>query len=79
MLLLNGMSESPNSKSDKFLDDLIHNPLELPDGASFVSVGSKVTIQQMIALSEKHLPALNSQPDFIEKKIKMAINVPFSF
>ena len=72
------MSESPNSKSNKPTDDLLSNPLELPDGALFVSVAAKLPIQQMIALSENQLPTLNSQPDFIEKKRKMAINVPFS-
>jgi hypothetical protein len=70
------MSESSNSRDER-LKSLIKNPLRLPDGASFSSATPKMPAQQMIGLSEKLLPLLNSQPDFIEKRKRLALDKPF--
>jgi hypothetical protein len=71
------MSESPNSKGKQAVEELLSNPLELPDGSSFVSVTPKLPIQHMIALSEALLPVVNSQSDFIQKRRSLAIDMPF--
>jgi hypothetical protein len=70
------MSESSNSRNER-LKSLINDPLHLPDGASFSSATPRLPAQQMIDLSEKLLPLVNSQPDFIEKRKRLAIEEPF--
>jgi hypothetical protein len=70
------MSDSSNSTSEQIVK-LIGEPLNLPDGSCFVSDAPTVPILQMIALSEKFLPILNSHPDFIEKRKKLAIKEAF--
>lgn len=72
------MDESSKSKGEEIARKLLEDPLELPDGAGFCSVRPKMAILQMVAISEKYLPILNAQPDFIEKKRKLAFGVPFS-
>jgi hypothetical protein len=76
MVPLSGMSESSNLKNEQ-IRNLLDNPLHLPDGESFVSATPRVPVQQMIALSEKLLPLVNSQPDFIETRKRLAIDEPF--
>ena len=71
------MSESPRSKSEELVHTLLVSPLELPDGASFASIPGTVDIKEMITLSERYLPIINSRPDFIETKIREALDVPF--
>lgn len=71
------MSESKKSQGDEIARKLLDNSLELPDGTGFSSIAPKMTVQEMVALSERYLPILNSQPDFIEKKRKAAFGVPF--
>jgi hypothetical protein len=70
------MSESSNSRNER-LKSLINDPLHLPDGASFSSATPRLPAQRMIHLSEKLLPLLNSQADFIEKRKRLAIDEPF--
>lgn len=71
------MSESPKSKHEALVHALISSPLELPDGSSFSSVSVRMDIKEMVALSERYLPIVNSQPDFVERKIREAIDAPF--
>lgn len=71
------MSESDNSKNRESTDSAIRDPLDLPDGTGFVAVTPRVDIQEMIAMSERYLPILNSRPDFVEKKKRSSIDVPF--
>lgn len=77
MLTSRYMSASSESKTDDLVQRLLANPLHLPDGKSFVSATPKLDVRQMIALSEKYLSIINSQPDFVEKKKRTAIDVPF--
>ena len=70
------MSESSNSRNEQ-LKTLLNDPLHLPDGSSFSSATPKMTAEQMISLSERLLPLVNSQPDFIEKRKRLAIDKPF--
>jgi hypothetical protein len=71
------MSESQKPSGDEIARRLIEDPLELPDGTGFSAVAPTLSVEEMVALSEKYLPILNSQPDFIEKKRKSAFGVPF--
>ncbi len=71
------MSESQKPSGDEIARRLIENPLELPDGTGFSAVVPNMSVKEMVALSERYLPILNSQPDFIEKKRKAAFGVPF--
>lgn len=72
------MSDSAKSKSEEKVDTIPEKHLELPDGAAFTSRSPKVDILEMIAISERYLPIVNGQPDFVERKIREAITVPFS-
>jgi hypothetical protein len=72
------MNKSPKSKSEALVHDLLANPLELPDGEFFSSVAPKLDAKEMFALSERYLPIINARPDFIERKIREAFDVPFS-
>lgn len=72
------MSDSKKKSGDEIARALLHEPLELPDGEGFSSVGPQMSVAEMIALSEQYLPILNSAPDFIEKKRKAAFGVPFA-
>lgn len=67
--------KSPNSSGG--IQELLSNPLELPDGTGFASVAVKPGIRDMIALSETFLPIINAQPDFKEKKKGEAFDEPF--
>ena len=72
------MNESPKRNGDEIARSLMEEPLELPDGTAFSAVAPKMTVLEMIALSERYLPILNSRPDFVEKKRKAAFGVPFT-
>jgi hypothetical protein len=71
------MSDSFRSKADELVEGLLKNPLEFPDGAEFASIAVPLDIKQMVALCERYLPILNSQPDFVERKKREAIREPF--
>lgn len=72
------MSDSKKKSGDEIAHSLLQEPLELPDGEGFSSVAPKMSVAEMVALSEQYLPILNSAPDFIEKKRKEAFGVPFA-
>lgn len=72
------MNESPKSKHEELLHSLLAIRLDFPDGAAFSSVQLKVRVEEMLALSERYLPISNARPDFVAKKIREAIDAPFS-
>lgn len=74
---LTGMTESHDSKNKGAMSAVSLAPMEFPSGVSVVSTPPKIDLQEMIALSERYLPMLNAHPDFVEKKKRSVINVPF--
>lgn len=78
MLPLKYMSDSQKKSGDEIARSLIQEPLELPDGQGFSSIGPKMSVAEMVALSERYRPILNSAPDFIEKKRRAAFGVLFA-
>lgn len=71
------MNDSFESRANQIVHRLLEEPLEFPDGSGFSSTTVPLDIKQMIALCEKYLPILNSQPDFIERKKREAIRESF--
>jgi hypothetical protein len=71
------MSDSQNSNSNDIAQRLLSDPLDLPDGAGFVSSVPRMDLLQMIKVSELYLPILNSRPDYKEQKMRKAFSVPF--
>jgi hypothetical protein len=72
------MSESQRSSNhDTGIERLLKDPISLPDGSRFSSTPIKLTIYEMIALSERYLPILNSDPNFESKRRETAFDKPF--
>ena len=72
------MSESQRSSNqDTGIESLLKDPISLPDGSQFSSTPMKLTIHEMIALSERYLPILNSGPNFELKRRETVFYKPF--
>jgi hypothetical protein len=72
------MSDSPKSPNhDTGIESLLRDPISLPDGSQFSSTPIKLTIHEIIALSERYLPILNSDPNFEVKRRETAFDKPF--
>ena len=72
------MSESQRSSNqDTGIESLLKDPISLPDGSQFSSTPMKLTIHEMIALSERYLPILNSEPNFELKRRETVFYKPF--
>ena len=72
------MSESQRSSNqDTGIESLLKDPISLPDGSQFSSTPMKLTIHEMIALSERYLPILNSDPNFELKRRETVFYKPF--
>lgn len=78
------MSGSQRSKTAESILELLNTPIVLPDGssvkspkASRASPPSMTDAKEIIELSERLLPILNARPDFIDRKKRSVIPVPF--
>jgi hypothetical protein len=72
------MSESlRSSHHNTGIESLLKDPISLPDGSKFSSTPIQLTIHEMIALSERYLPILNSDPDFESKRRETGFDNPF--
>lgn len=72
------MRESQRSSNhDTGIESLLKVPISLPDGSQFSSTPIKLTVHDMIALSERYLPILNSDPNFESKRRETAFEKPF--
>ena len=71
------MKNSAESKVPEWVQSLLESPLVLPEDDTFHSVPAQVSFEQILALSEKYLPVVNSRPDFVEMKLARQFNEPF--
>ncbi len=72
-------NSSSESKTPNWLSRLLSDSLNLPDDPEFVSESPKLTWAQFIELSERQLPYILSQSDFIQKKLERKFDEPFKF
>lgn len=71
------MKDFKNSETPEWVTSLLDYPLDLPDGNDFVSISFKIAAPEMVAISERYLPTMNSRPDFVEAKMKRVFPEPF--
>jgi hypothetical protein len=72
------MNGSASSKSDDIVRRLLDDPLELPDGTGFSAIPAQCSIKEIVAISERYLPLVNSHPEFVERKMRSVIDEPFA-
>jgi hypothetical protein len=69
-------SSDPPSSSG-WIASLLETDFNLPDGESFNSISPAMTYAQFLELSERHLPAYNSNPAVQRARLEQKANDPF--
>jgi hypothetical protein len=68
-------SDPPNSSG--WIASLLEADFNLPDGEDFHSVSPPMTYAQFLELSERHLPAYNSNPAVQQARLERKVDEPF--
>jgi hypothetical protein len=68
-------SDRPNSSG--WIASLLEADFNLPDSEDFQSVSLPMTYAQFLELSERHLPAYNSNPAVQQARLEQKKNDPF--